>query len=196
MIIHPFEAKDWTSDLTHYINMLIVVELSNKFNFNESTEILRNRSDVGMTNRLPLTTRSLPIALMRARESVMTPIREMLAETGLSEQQWRVLRVLAEQGEMDSHSLAKQACLLFPSLTRMAATMNAKGLITQTRDPKDRRRQLIAITPAGTTIIESRVEAASAIARDFRRKIGDDDYETLLDLLGRLSAETQGQDAH
>lgn len=143
-----------------------------------------------MTNGLPPTTRSLPIALMRARESVMAPIRDMLSETGLSEQQWRVLRVLAEQGEMDSHSLAERACLLFPSLTRMAATMNAKGLITQTRDPNDRRRQLIAIAPAGLAIIASRVEAASAIAKGFRNKIGDEDYETLLDLLGRLSADT------
>jgi len=142
-----------------------------------------------MTKSLPPTTRSLPIALMRARESVMAPIRDMLSETGLSEQQWRVLRVLAEQGEMDSHSLADRACLLFPSLTRMAATMNAKGLITQTRDPKDRRRQLIDIAPAGLAIIESRVKTASAIAASFRDKIGDEDYETFLDLLGRLSAD-------
>ena len=147
-----------------------------------------------MTSNLPPTKRSLPIALLRTRESVKAPIREMLSETGLSEQQWRVLRVLAEQGEMDSHSLAKQACLLFPSLTRMAAAMNAKGLITQTRDPQDRRRQLIAIAPAGLDIINSHADSASEIVKGFRHKIGDQDYEMLLDLLGRLSAEqTPGQ---
>ena len=36
----------------------------------------------------------LPIALMRAREQVMAPIRNMLADSGITEQQWRVLRVL------------------------------------------------------------------------------------------------------
>ena len=45
-----------------------------------------------MKNALPSTSRSLPIALIRAREGVMAPIREMLAETGITEQQWRVLR--------------------------------------------------------------------------------------------------------
>ena len=44
------------------------------------------------------TNRSLPIALLRARETVMGPVREMLAGTPVNEQKWRVLRVLDESG--------------------------------------------------------------------------------------------------
>ena len=47
-----------------------------------------------MSNKMPTTARSLPIALIRAREGVMLPIRDMLSETGITEQQWRVMRVL------------------------------------------------------------------------------------------------------
>jgi len=36
------------------------------------------------------TDRSLPIALLRARETVMEPVRDMLSESGISEQKWRV----------------------------------------------------------------------------------------------------------
>ncbi len=50
-----------------------------------------------MTNPLCQTNRSLPIALLRARETVMGPIRDMLATSGVNEQKWRVLRVLQEQ---------------------------------------------------------------------------------------------------
>ena len=64
-----------------------------------------------MSTKLPSTSRSLPIALIRAREGVMTPIRDMLAETGMTEQQWRVLRVLDEFGRMDTKTLADRACL-------------------------------------------------------------------------------------
>ena len=102
-----------------------------------------------MPSKLPSTSRSLPIALIRAREGVMAPIRDMLSETGITEQQWRVLRVLSEYGMLDTTTLADRSSLLFPSLTRIAATMRDKGLITQTRDDVDRRRQLIEITAEG-----------------------------------------------
>jgi len=139
-----------------------------------------------MTPNLPSTSRSLPIALIRAREGVMIPIRDMLARTGITEQQWRVLRVLAEYGPLDASSLAERASLLFPSLTRIAQTMRGKGLITQTRDAVDRRRQMIAITAAGQKIIDDNVDHAAEIVKGFKDTLGDDRYEQLLDLLALL----------
>lgn len=139
-----------------------------------------------MTRRLPPTARSLPISLIRAREGVMAPIREMLAETGITEQQWRVLRVLSEHGAMDASTLADRASLLFPSLTRIGAAMREKGLITQTRDAKDRRRQMIAITVEGQKIIDDNTAEAAEIVVGFKAKLGEEQYEQLLDLLALL----------
>ena len=67
-----------------------------------------------MRDSLPSTSRSLPIALMRARERVMSPIREMLAKSDITEQQWRILRALSEYGEMDSDLACQQICLAYP----------------------------------------------------------------------------------
>lgn len=139
-----------------------------------------------MAKSLPTTNRSLPIALIRAREGVMSPIREMLSETGITEQQWRVLRVLAEFGRMDTKTLADRSSLLFPSLTRIAATLRDKGFVTQTRDDKDRRRQFIEITAAGQKIIDDHSPHAAMIVAGFKETLGEQDYETLLDLLIRL----------
>ena len=139
-----------------------------------------------MSSTLPSTSRSLPIALIRAREGVMAPIREMLSETGITEQQWRVLRVLSEHGLLDTTTLAERSSLLFPSLTRIAASMRDKGLITQTRDEIDRRRQLIEITAAGQKIIDDRTSQSIQIVDGIKTKLGTDNYETLLDLLGLL----------
>lgn len=139
-----------------------------------------------MATKLPSTTRSLPIALIRAREGVMAPIRDMLSETGITEQQWRVLRVLSECGSLDTTTLADRSSLLFPSLTRIAATMRNKGLITQTRDEVDRRRQLIAITEAGQKIIDDHADQSAQIVADIRGRLGEDSYEKLLDLLALL----------
>ena len=143
-----------------------------------------------MTSRLPSTARSLPIALIRAREGVMAPIRDMLAETGITEQQWRVLRVLSEYGVMDSKTLADRSSLLLPSLTRIVATLREKELVTQTRDLIDRRRHFIEITEAGQKMINDHTGQAARIVDGFKDTLGPQKYETLLDLLALLDPGT------
>ena len=51
--------------------------------------------------------RALPIALLEAREAVMSRFRPMLATHDITEQQWRVLRVLAEAGPLEATELAR-----------------------------------------------------------------------------------------
>ena len=62
---------------------------------------------------------SLPIALLRAREAVMQHFRLLHRKGKVTEQQWRVLRVLYLEGEMDAGKLANHSFLLAPSLSRI-----------------------------------------------------------------------------
>lgn len=121
----------------------------------------------------------------------MPPIREMLAETGITEQQWRVLRVLTEHGPQSSTVLANRASLLFPSLTRITKTMQAKGLISLSRDDEDRRRQTISITRKGEKIIEDKANQAAEIVKGIQEKLGLEKYEQLLDTLELLDSSTK-----
>lgn len=116
----------------------------------------------------------------------MAPIRDMLAESGVTEQQWRVLRVLAEYGPQDASTLADRSSLLFPSLTRIAQSMRKKGLITQMQDQVDRRRQMIAITEDGQKIINDNIDQAAEIGDRFKTILGVAQFEQLLDLLALL----------
>lgn len=145
-----------------------------------------------MRKSLPSTTRSLPIALIRARENVMSPIRRMLAESGLTEQQWRVLRVLSEYGPQDTTEVADRTALLLPSLSRILQTMSEKGLVIRVQDTVDRRRQTVQITKAGQKIIDDNLEEALTIVEDFKARIGVGNYELLLDLLESLSVPCAG----
>lgn len=137
-------------------------------------------------NGLPSTRRSLPIALMRARERVMAPIREMLAGSGITEQQWRILRVLSEHGEQEASRLADMACLLLPSQTRILRSMLAKEYVTRRYSELDRRRQFLAIAPKGQEIIDANLEQAAALAERFQRALGEQRFELLLDSLEEL----------
>ena len=136
--------------------------------------------------KLRQTSRSLPIALLRAREKVMGPIREMLAESDINEQKWRVLRVLEESGPLELTSLAREACLLLPSLTRMIQAMIAEDLVGRETDPADRRRSIISITDAGRQLILGHAEESNAIFQRLERRFGRENLEQLLDLLEQL----------
>lgn len=139
-----------------------------------------------MTKTLPRTSRSLPIALLRAREQVMGPVRAMLADVGITEQQWRVLRVLKEDGPQDPTRIADKACLLLPSLTRILQNLESKGLIERETDQTDRRRQIVGVTNAGEKIINDNLDKSIALLEATRARLGPEKYETLLDLLNEL----------
>lgn len=139
-----------------------------------------------MARNLPSTSRSLPIALLRARERVMGPLRNMLVDAGVTEQQWRVLRVLQECGPLDPTRIAQQACLLLPSLTRILQKLEEKGYLRRRPDKKDRRKQIVRITASGAALIEANIDASSALLDQVRLRMGADRYEALLDLLNEL----------
>lgn len=132
------------------------------------------------------TARSLPIALLRARETVMAPLRVMLAKSGVSEQKWRILRVLAESGPMDQSLLAEQACLQLPSLTRILRAMEAQGQIARHVDTEDRRRSIVAITDGGRAIIARHAPDSIAFFERLEERYGAERLGQLLDLLNDL----------
>lgn len=144
-------------------------------------------SDTTPNPTIRATSRSLPIAMLRARENVMAPLRTMLGKGGVTEQQWRVLRVLGEGGEMDPKDIARQACLLNPSLTRIMQILDTKGLINRAPHATDRRRVSVSITVDGIALIEKLTPESNRIFNNLEAKYGRDRMDELLDLLNALS---------
>lgn len=141
------------------------------------------------------TSRSLPIALLRARERVMGPIRAMLTDVGITEQQWRVLRVLQENGPMEPTRISEQACLLLPSLTRILQKLDEKGLVRRKQDKADRRKQIVQISAKGRSLIAANLERSVILMDQVREQIGPERYDALLDLLNDLNEpESAGPD--
>lgn len=134
------------------------------------------------------TSRSLPIALLRARETVMAPVRDMLQGIQISEQKWRILRVLDELGEVEQSAIANEACLLLPSLTRILRTMEADGQVTRRQDSQDKRRTMVMITDAGRQILKENLAASLAISNSIEAQMGREKLDNLLDLLEELQA--------
>ncbi|MFL0808139.1 MAG: homoprotocatechuate degradation operon regulator HpaR [Oceanobacter sp.] len=89
---------------------------------------------------------SIPLKLLKARESTMSFFRPVLQEIGLTEQQWRVIRALNEYKELESKQLAELCCILSPSLTGIINRLEANGYIKRRKSTEDQRRMLISLT--------------------------------------------------
>src|SRR5436190_492440 len=100
------------------------------------------------------THRNLPRLLLQARESVMAHTRPSLREHGLSDQQWRVLRVLGEHGTVETGRVSREAFILGPSLTGVLARMERDGLVRRERDPADQRRTVVQATAKGLKLVD------------------------------------------
>ena len=131
---------------------------------------------------------SLPMALVRAREAVMSRFRPILAAHGLTEQQWRVLRALDDQNAaVSAGELADVTLLLGPSLSRMLASLEQRGLIERSTDSSDARRSGISIATPGRALIDAVAPESEATYREIEAQISADDLGELYALLSKVA---------
>ena len=132
--------------------------------------------------------RNLPSLLLQARESIMWHTRPFLRSHGLSDQQWRVLRVLGNGEALETGKVAQKAFLLGPSLTGVLSRMERDGLIERQKDPTDQRRSVVSATSQGLALAG---QLSKDIARHYQgleQAFGKDKLEALYQLLDELIA--------
>ena len=130
--------------------------------------------------------RNLPRLLLQAREAVMAHTRPSLREHGLSDQQWRVLRVLGEHGLVETGRVAREAFILGPSLTGVLTRMERDGLIRRYRDPADQRRTVVEATPKGMRMVESLSRTIEAHYAWMEKSLGKQKLSELYTLLDQV----------
>jgi homoprotocatechuate degradation regulator HpaR len=135
--------------------------------------------------------RNLPRLLLQARESLMVRTRPSLREHGLSDQQWRVLRVLGEHGTLETGRVAREAYILGPSLTGVLARMERDGLVRRARDPADQRRTVVEATPKGRKMVERLSTAVEGHYQWLEQSLGKQKLAQLYALLDELIALEQ-----
>ena len=139
----------------------------------------------------PFTHRNLPRLLLQAREAVMAHTRPSLREHALSDQQWRVLRVLGELGTVETGRVAREAFILGPSLTGVLSRMERDGLIGRERDPADQRRTGVKATGKGKLLVRKLSVTIEAHYQQMETVLGKQKLAQLYTLLDALIAMEQ-----
>jgi len=100
--------------------------------------------------------RNMPLLMLQARECVLARFRPVLKAHGLTEQQWRILRVLMEEGALEPRQIGHRCGISSPSMAGILARMESLDLVTRERLEHDQRRQRVTPT-AGSRALAQRI---------------------------------------
>jgi len=129
---------------------------------------------------------TLPILLLRARRAVTDHFRPAFQAYGVTEQQWRVLRVVSEVVEIEMTSLAEGVFLSAPSLSRIVRDLIGRGLLRRRTGEQDQRLGLVSITTAGVDLIHRIAPGAFAAMDEVNRRYGPERMARIRQLLLEL----------
>ncbi|MDO4642080.1 MAG: homoprotocatechuate degradation operon regulator HpaR [Neisseria sp.] len=134
---------------------------------------------------------SINISLVQAREALMTQFRPILNAAGITDQQWRIIRLLAEQGTLDFQDLAEQACILRPSLTGILTRLEKVGLVFRLKPSNDQRRVFLKLTDAGNQLYHATKVKVDERYDKIEAAMSFEKLQQLQSLLGELKTLVQ-----
>src|SRR4030081_3789087 len=93
----------------------------------------------------PLRRRNLPLMMLQAREHVIAHFRPILNAHGITEQQWRIVRLLLDTGPLGPHETGELCRLSSPSLAGVLSRMENIGYVQRKRLANDQRRVRVSL---------------------------------------------------
>jgi homoprotocatechuate degradation regulator HpaR len=138
------------------------------------------------------THRNLPLLLLHAREAALAHFRPILKRFGLTDQQWRILRVLSEaRNGLEPGQIAEACKIQKPSLTGILTRMTETKLIEREVSEHDQRKQRISLSTKGIAVVDRVTPLIDLQYQRIETMVGvetlTDTYRTLDAMLALLS---------
>jgi homoprotocatechuate degradation regulator HpaR len=136
------------------------------------------------------THRNLPLLLLQARERVIARFRPLLNAHGITEQQWRIVRVLVDSGPLEPREIGELCRISSPSLAGVLARMEDLGYVRRKRLDHDQRRLRVSLTMRSRALCARLAPQIEATYRDIESAVGMEFsarfYRALDELIGAL----------
>lgn len=134
----------------------------------------------------PLKHRNLPLLMLQAREHVIGHFRPVLNAHGITEQQWRIVRVLLDAGALEPREIGELCRLSSPSLAGVLARMEEIGFVSRRRLAHDQRRVRVSLTPRSRGLAARIAPQIEAVYARVERSLGKEFCERLYGALDEL----------
>jgi DNA-binding MarR family transcriptional regulator len=123
--------------------------------------------------------------VLHTADALMQKITAVLKPFKLSHSQYNVLRILggASPDGLACQEISERMISRDPDITRLLDRLEARGLVTRTRDQKDRRVVTARITPEGLRLLEALHKPIAEVDRYPLQHLGEQRLRTLIQLL-------------
>jgi homoprotocatechuate degradation regulator HpaR len=133
--------------------------------------------------------RNLPLLMLKARERVIGHFRPLLNAHGVTEQQWRIVRLLLESGALEPREIGELCNLSSPSLAGVLARMEEIGLVKRRRLAHDQRRVHVSLTPRSRALAARMAPRIEAVYARVEAQLGEEFCERLYAALDGVLAK-------
>ncbi len=124
--------------------------------------------------------------LKHARERLATLNAEALQPFGITGRELAVLTVLAEGEPPSQLEAAQRLAIDRTTMVGLIDDLEAKGIVERRADGMDRRRNIVAVTPAGQRVMAGAARAADEAERAFLAPLAEADRGRLREMLQAL----------
>lgn len=139
---------------------------------------------------MPSFRQSLPMMLNYTLDAIMPAYREVFSRHDLTEQQWRILRVLWTANSINAAELSKRTLLHKPSLVGILDRLERKGLVARIRSKTDRRQIQITTTPQGRELAAAVLPQAEHVHEHLKTLVSADEWAALEKTLNKFIQST------
>ncbi|MDR6862732.1 MarR family transcriptional regulator [Phycicoccus sp. 3266] len=145
-----------------------------------------NRTSVAPSDDLLALDRQVCFALAVASRNVIALYRPLLEPMGLTHPQYLVMLALWEESPLKVGDLARRLSLEPATLSPLLKRLEAGGMVTRERDPRDERALAVTLTEKGAAARQQALRVPPAILDRLGMDVSE--LETLRDGLTRLIA--------
>ena len=123
--------------------------------------------------------------VLHTADVLLQRITAVLKPFKLSHSQYNVLRILRGAGPegLACREIGERMITRDPDITRLLDRLEARGLLTRTRDQKDRRVITARITAEGRRLLEALDQPIGEVDRQPLQHLGEQRLRTLIQLL-------------
>ena len=128
---------------------------------------------------------SLPYQLRRASQAWTALWLDRVPD--LTNPQFAVLLLLGQRGPLDQSELSVLASVDRATLSVLLDRLQARGLVTKTIDPANRRRRIVELTDDGYRRLYAAVNVATGVIDEVRVRFDPNEFQQLVRLLRALA---------